>query len=201
MDNSVSLVPDTKQYNEEDFPKSYSDAKFFVIKSYSEDDVLKSIKYNVWVSTSTGNKKLDAAFREAKEKPGGCPVFLLFSVNSCGQFVRLAEMVGPVDFNETLEYWRQDKWTGCFPVKWHIDSRTMRTSLKKCILDDFELYETRQKTIQERKAKKQLLRKQVPIGEPNDGVVTDSKESTATASSTAGTVKANGEVKPLEENG
>nr|KJB45091.1 hypothetical protein B456_007G288900 [Gossypium raimondii] len=77
----VSLVPDTEQYNREDFPDSYSDAMFFVIKSYSEDDVHKSIKYNVWASTSNGNKKLDAAFREAKEKPDGCPVFLLFSVS------------------------------------------------------------------------------------------------------------------------
>ena len=80
-ENSVSLVPDMEQYNKEDFPESYSDAKFFVIKSYSEDDVHKSIKYNVWASTSNGNKKLDAAFHEAKEKPDGCPVFLLFSVS------------------------------------------------------------------------------------------------------------------------
>ena len=79
--NSVSLVPDLEQYNKEEFPQSYSDAKFFVIKSYSEDDVHKSIKYNVWASTSTGNKKLDAAFHEAKEKPDCCPVFLLFSVS------------------------------------------------------------------------------------------------------------------------
>ena len=80
-ENSVSLAPDMEQYNKEEFPESYSDAKFFVIKSYSEDDVHKSIKYNVWASTSTGNKKLDAAFHEAKEKPDCCSVFLLFSVS------------------------------------------------------------------------------------------------------------------------
>ncbi|KAJ1403036.1 YTH domain [Sesbania bispinosa] len=37
----------TEQYNREDFPIDFENAKFFVIKSYSEDDVHKSIKYNV----------------------------------------------------------------------------------------------------------------------------------------------------------
>ncbi|XVE89778.1 hypothetical protein DITRI_Ditri20bG0022400 [Diplodiscus trichospermus] len=253
-ENSVSPVPDMEQYNKEDFPESYSDAKFFVIKSYSEDDVHKSIKYNVWASTSTGNKKLDSAFREAKEKSDCCPVFLLFSVNTSGQFVGCAEMVGPVDFNKTVEYWQQDKWTGCFPVKWHIIKDVPNTSLRHitlennenkpvtnsrdtqevnlergiqilkifkdhssmtCILDDFEFYEARQKIIQEKKAKHQLLQKQVSSGEPNDDVVTDNKENTAIAKEnleksaeaalmeepTVASVKANGDVKPIEENG
>jgi len=80
------LIPNKKEYDGEDFSEDYSDAKFFVIKSYSEDDIHKSIKYNVWASTLNGNKKLDAAYHEAKEKPGDCPVFLLFSV-SCSHFI------------------------------------------------------------------------------------------------------------------
>lgn len=74
------LIPDREQYNREDFSEDYTDAKFFVIKSYSEDDVHKSIKYNVWASTPNGNKKLDAAYQEAQLKSAGCPVFLFFSV-------------------------------------------------------------------------------------------------------------------------
>lgn len=69
------------QYNCADFVETYSDAKFFIIKSYSEDDVHKSIKYNVWASTPSGNKKLDAAYEKAKEKSSSSPVFLLFSVS------------------------------------------------------------------------------------------------------------------------
>ncbi|KAL1145411.1 hypothetical protein V6Z11_A11G296700 [Gossypium hirsutum] len=256
-ENSVSLVPDLGQYNKEDFPDSYSNAKFFVIKSYSEDDVHKSVKYNVWASTSNGNKKLDAAFGEAKEKPDGCPVFLLFSVNTSGQFVGVAEMVDQVDFNKTLEYWQQDKWTGCFPVKWHIIKDVPNTLLrhitlennenkpvtnsrdtqevnfeqgiqilkifkdhssKTCILDDFEFYEARQKTIQEKKAKHQLLQEKVLSGEPNDAVM-EKKENVAiannaleksvesasikepTVASTTEVVKANVDVKPVQENG
>lgn len=122
-------------YNRADFVHTYSDARFFIIKSYSEDDVHKSIKYNVWASTPSGNKKLDAAYLEAKEKSSSCPVFLLFSVNTSGQFVGLAEMVGRVDFNKTVEYWQQDKWTGCFPVKWHIVKDIPNSLLKHIILE------------------------------------------------------------------
>ncbi|GAB4851462.1 hypothetical protein Ancab_030864 [Ancistrocladus abbreviatus] len=127
---SMSQFPDRAQYNREDFPENYSDAKFFVIKSYSEDDVHKSIKYNVWASTPNGNKKLDAAYQEAQGKPGGCPIFLLFSVNTSGQFVGLAEMIGCVDFERTMDFWQQDKWTGCIPIKWHIIKDVPNSLLK-----------------------------------------------------------------------
>ncbi|MFS8014714.1 putative YTH domain-containing protein [Helianthus anomalus] len=85
-----------------------------------KDDVHKSIKYNVWASTQNGNKKLDAAYQKAQQKSGSCPVFLFFSVNTSGQFVGVAKMVGPVDFNKSLKYWQQDKWIDYFPVNWHI---------------------------------------------------------------------------------
>ncbi|XP_070047991.1 YTH domain-containing protein ECT2-like [Nicotiana tomentosiformis] len=133
-----SLIPDKEQYNRPDFPVTYTDAKFFIIKSYSEDDVHKSIKYNVWASTPNGNKKLDAAYQEAQQKSGGCPIFLFFSVNTSGQFVGVAEMVGPVDFNKSVEYWQQDKWIGCFPVKWHIVKDVPNSLLKHITLENNE---------------------------------------------------------------
>lgn len=68
-------------YNQPDFVTSYENAKFFVIKSFSEDNVHKSIKYSVWASTPLGNRKLDAAYQEAKESEANCPVFLFFSVS------------------------------------------------------------------------------------------------------------------------
>ncbi|XP_027348504.1 YTH domain-containing protein ECT4-like [Abrus precatorius] len=136
--DKISTVPDRDQYNKSDFPEEYTDAKFFVIKSYSEDDIHKSIKYNVWASTQNGNKKLDAAYQEAQQKPGGCPVFLFFSVNTSGQFVGLAEMIGPVDFNKSVEYWQQDKWNGCFPLKWHIVKDVPNNLLRHITLDNNE---------------------------------------------------------------
>ncbi|KAL0418062.1 UNVERIFIED_CONTAM: YTH domain-containing protein ECT2 [Sesamum radiatum] len=133
-----SVTPDREQYNRSDFPETYADAKFFIIKSYSEDDVHKSIKYNVWASTPNGNKKLDAAYQDAQQRPGGCPVFLFFSVNTSGQFVGVAEMTGPVDFNKNVEYWQQDKWIGCFPVKWHIVKDVPNSMLKHITLENNE---------------------------------------------------------------
>ncbi|XP_071698051.1 YTH domain-containing protein ECT4-like [Rutidosis leptorrhynchoides] len=138
VNEKVSAVPDRDQYNHPDFPDTYEDAKFFIIKSYSEDDVHKSIKYNVWSSTQNGNKKLDAAYQEAQQKSKPCPVFLFFSVNTSGQFVGVAEMAGPVDFNKSLEYWQQDKWIGCFPVKWHIVKDLPNSLLKHITLENNE---------------------------------------------------------------
>ncbi|KAK9072533.1 hypothetical protein SSX86_008967 [Deinandra increscens subsp. villosa] len=136
--DKVGSSPNREQYNQPDFPDTYEDAKFFIIKSYSEDDVHKSIKYNVWASTQNGNKKLDAAYQEAQQKSGSCPVFLFFSVNTSGQFVGVAEMVGPVDFEKSLEYWQQDKWIGCFPVKWHIVKDLPNSLLKHITLENNE---------------------------------------------------------------
>jgi hypothetical protein len=65
-----------------------------------------------------------------------CLLLILFvQVNTSGQFVGLAEMVGPVDFDKTVEYWQQDKWTGCFPVKWHIVKDIPNNLLKHIVLE------------------------------------------------------------------
>ncbi|CAA6667155.1 unnamed protein product [Spirodela intermedia] len=108
-----------------------------------EDDVHKSIKYNVWASTASGNKKLDAAYQESKAKDSASlfsffSLNFIFQVNTSGQFVGIAEMVGPVDFNKTVEYWQQDKWTGCFPVKWHIVKDVPNRILKHITLENNE---------------------------------------------------------------
>lgn len=57
-------------------------------------------------------------------------------VNTSGQFVGLAEMGGPVDFNKKVEYWQQDKWIGCFPVKWHIVKDVPNSLLKHITLEN-----------------------------------------------------------------
>ncbi|XP_077240467.1 evolutionarily conserved C-terminal region 7 [Tasmannia lanceolata] len=130
------------QYNKEDFPINYPNAKFFVVKSYSEDDVHKSIKYNVWSSTPNGNKRLDSAYEDAQRisggKPGTCPIFLFFSVNASGQFCGVAEMIGPVDFHKDMDFWQQDKWSGSFPLKWHIIKDVPNTNFRHIILENNE---------------------------------------------------------------
>lgn len=83
-DNLNSMIK-RDQYNRPDFETEYNDALFFVIKSFSEDDIHKCIKYKVWASTQAGNKKLDAAYHYAQKRSNEtgskCPVFLFFSVS------------------------------------------------------------------------------------------------------------------------
>ncbi|XP_060213664.1 YTH domain-containing protein ECT1-like [Lycium barbarum] len=128
-----NLQPD--QYNRPEFLTDYEHAKFFVIKSFSEDNVHKSIKYSVWASTPQGNRKLDAAYREAKEMNANSPVFLFFSVNASGQFCGVAEMVGPIDFENNAEYWQQDRWSGQFPVKWHVIKDVPNSQFRHILLE------------------------------------------------------------------
>ena len=94
---------------------STTNARFFVIKSYAEDDIHRSIKYNIWTSTDHGNRRLDQAFREQKGKGG---IYLLYSVNGSGHFCGVAQMTSEVDFNSVTGVWAQDKWKGSFEVKW-----------------------------------------------------------------------------------
>ncbi|XP_044956167.1 YTH domain-containing protein ECT3-like isoform X3 [Hordeum vulgare subsp. vulgare] len=132
----TTLLIDSELYNRPDFATEYKDAIFFVIKSYTEDHVHRSIKYNVWASTASGNRKLDSAYRAAKQKEDHSRVFLFFSVNGSGQFCGVAEMIGPVDFDRSVDYWQQDKWSGQFPVKWHIIKDVPNTLLRHITLEN-----------------------------------------------------------------
>lgn len=139
-DEKQGLSSHKGQYNLDEFTTEYENAKFYVIKSYSEDDVHKCIKYDVWSSTPNGNKKLDAAFQDAEgrtsEIGASCPIFLFFSVNASGQFVGVAEMIGRVDFDKNMDFWQLDKWNGFFPVKWRIIKDIPNTQLRHIILEN-----------------------------------------------------------------
>ena len=94
-----------------------ANSKFFVIKSFSEEDVHKSMKYGVWSSSKNGNLTLNNAFNITKEKNGN--VYLFFSCNGSGRFCGVSRMKTPVDENRTFEFWTQDnKWPGLFEVEW-----------------------------------------------------------------------------------
>ncbi|KAH6805762.1 evolutionarily conserved C-terminal region 11 [Perilla frutescens var. frutescens] len=138
----LSFAIQRDKYNLQEFETVYDSAKFYVIKSYSEDDVHKCIKYDVWSSTPNGNRKLDAAFREAdakmRETGKKCPVFLFFSVNGSGQFIGVAEMIGPVDFSKNMDFWQLDKWNGFFPLRWHLIKDVPNTQLRHIILENNE---------------------------------------------------------------
>ena len=88
------------EYNPRSFDVDCKNARFFVIKSFSEDDIHRSIKYEIWCSTDHGNKRLDAAY---KERQGKGSIYLFFSVNGSGHFCGIAQMLTGVDYNTAGE--------------------------------------------------------------------------------------------------
>ena len=62
--------------NGEDYSLDLKQGRFFVIKSYTEDDVHKSMKYQVWSSTTEGNKRLNEAYKQCEAT--ATPIFLFF---------------------------------------------------------------------------------------------------------------------------
>lgn len=114
MDDMVPLSPypsTTKPHS----PRKGS--RFFVIKSYSLEDVDASMKNNIWASTELGNKRLDKAYNETDGD-----VYLFFSVNGSGRFCGVAVMRDGVDYLKMSDVWAEaSRWKGVFPVEWLMD--------------------------------------------------------------------------------
>ena len=98
---------DINQKNAKLIESINSNCKFFVIKSFSEEDVHKSIKYNVWSSSKDGNLT----------NKGN--VYLFFFFFGSGRYAGIARMKTPCDETKTFGLWTQDgKWPGLFDVEW-----------------------------------------------------------------------------------
>lgn len=103
-----------------------------MIKSFTEENIQRSIKFGVWCSTEAGNKRLNDAFHsvtrarpDASTGEDAAPghVYLFFSVNMSGFFSGIAEMVGAVNASiDPGDIWEQTRsgarWRGLFPVRW-----------------------------------------------------------------------------------
>ena len=130
----IDKLVEKHNINPRSFNCNPAEAKFFVIKSYSEDDIHHSFKHSVWCSTETGNKKLDAAFKSLNGKG---PVYLFFSVNASGHFCGLAEMKTALDFS-TQAGLLQDKWKGRFDVKWIFIKDVPNATFRHIIIESNE---------------------------------------------------------------
>ena len=119
-DYIISKYPNLLYINERNAKlneKINENSKFFIIKSYTEEDIHKSIKYGIWCSSKEGNLILNDAFNEVKEKKGN--IYLFFSSFGTERFVGLAEMKTLCDKNKIFDLWTQDgKWIGLFEVEW-----------------------------------------------------------------------------------
>lgn len=122
-------------YNPKEFSLRLKDVRFFIIKSYSEDDIHRSIKYSVWTSTEHGNRRLNDSFRE-QQRSGKGPMYLLFSVNGSGHFCGVAEMKSEVEYDIETGIWSQEKWKGKFAVKWYYVKDVPNNALRHIRLEN-----------------------------------------------------------------
>ncbi|KAF9604104.1 hypothetical protein IFM89_002779 [Coptis chinensis] len=111
-------------YNLPDFPTKYDHALFFVIKSYSEDDIHKSIKYNVWVNASG---------------------------QFCGvaEMIGQVDFNKNMDFWQQDKW--NGVFPIRFPQGMNMLNVFKNHLLKTSMLDDFTFYESRQKAMQDKR--------------------------------------------------
>ena len=113
--NNYKHLIDINEKNKDLELSSYS--KFFIIKSFNEEDIHKSIKYNVWSSSKNGNKTLNNAYNSIESDNKN--IYLFFSCNGSGKYIGVAKMISNVNFNQSFSYWTQDNiWKGLFNVEW-----------------------------------------------------------------------------------
>lgn len=105
-------------------------ARYFIIKSFTEEDVHRAVKYKMWCSTYYGNRRLESAYDNIKKSYGDDgEIYLFFSVNASGHFCGVAKMISRYDpdAKQGMDVWCKDehneggknsKWRGMFQVKW-----------------------------------------------------------------------------------
>ncbi|XP_071744522.1 uncharacterized protein Ythdf isoform X1 [Lepeophtheirus salmonis] len=126
----------TNEYNPKNFDLNPMNARYFVLKSFCEDDIHRSIKFEIWCSTQHGNKRLDTAWNE---QLGVGPIYLFFSVNGSGHFCGMAQMLTGVDYSSTANsVWVQDKFKGQFKVKWIYVKDVPNNQLRHILLENNE---------------------------------------------------------------
>eukprot|EP01001_Neometanema_parovale_P006310 NODE_267_length_2794_cov_279.956196_g251_i0.p1 GENE.NODE_267_length_2794_cov_279.956196_g251_i0~~NODE_267_length_2794_cov_279.956196_g251_i0.p1 ORF type:complete len:484 (-),score=79.31 NODE_267_length_2794_cov_279.956196_g251_i0:415-1866(-) len=112
----------------EDFELSHNprSGRFFVIKSFTQDDVNQSVETHVWASTKNGNATLENAWATSADEG----IYLFFSVNGSGGFCGVSKMVSPVKQGQDIQWSGSDRWKGHFGVHWLFVVDVPNTALK-----------------------------------------------------------------------
>ncbi|EGG13149.1 uncharacterized protein MELLADRAFT_101090 [Melampsora larici-populina 98AG31] len=84
--NSSGTASTSSSFLSRHFPRRY-----FILKSYTEEDLNLSVERSVWASQSHNEPILDQAYRTSSEG-----VYLIFSANRSGEFYGYAKMTGPI---------------------------------------------------------------------------------------------------------
>ncbi|KAJ1418694.1 YTH domain [Sesbania bispinosa] len=117
-----------------------------VLEVRNVDASIQPVDTNSYGNVSSNHNQLKIApplsngFSDYGSNANGQPAVtkLRPKVNASGQFCGVAEMVGPVDFNKDMDFWQQDKWSGSFPVKWHLIKDVPNANFRHIILENNE---------------------------------------------------------------
>jgi hypothetical protein len=121
LQSIIEAFPHLTGLNDPEFDveKISPDAQFYILRSSNDDNIHKSIKYQVWTSTPSGKNVLRKAWQEFQEKGVAPEIYLIFSVVSSNQFLGVAKMTSDMDDRESFKYWWEPcKWFGTFKISW-----------------------------------------------------------------------------------
>ncbi|CAI5735257.1 unnamed protein product [Hyaloperonospora brassicae] len=96
---------------------SSSTCRCFVLKSFSEANVHKSLKFGIWSTTALHSALLDQVYR-ASSLTADRPVLLFFSVCNTRHFHGIARMTSSVQTDTQFQLWEKLKYEGFFRVEW-----------------------------------------------------------------------------------
>ncbi|WFD35892.1 hypothetical protein MCUN1_002760 [Malassezia cuniculi] len=113
------------------YPVPMHPPRAFVIKSFDDADVKKSLEHGIWTSTKRGNQRLDSAWHTSGSI---VPIYLFFSVNGSGQFCGVARMASGVDYEAKTDIWSDGHWSGYFKVQWMLVKDVPNRLLRHIIL-------------------------------------------------------------------
>ncbi|DAZ94981.1 TPA: hypothetical protein N0F65_000613, partial [Lagenidium giganteum] len=88
----------------------------FVLKSFSDANFHKSVKYGIWSSTYAHNALLDQAFKS--DLSSVRPVLFFFSVCDTRHVSGIARMTSAVRTDKKFMMWEKTKYEGFFHVEW-----------------------------------------------------------------------------------
>ncbi|TMW57206.1 hypothetical protein Poli38472_003131 [Pythium oligandrum] len=88
----------------------------FILKSFSDANLHKSLKYGIWSSTYAHNMMLDQVFQS--DFSAVRPVLFFFSVCGTKHFNGIARMTSKVRTDVKFQLWEKTKYEGFFHLEW-----------------------------------------------------------------------------------
>lgn len=99
------------------FPYKKEVGYYFIIKSNSEQNIHKGLKYGIWTSSARSNEILSNAFEDAEKH--GVSVLLFFTSTRRKEIIGIAEMKSAFNPGMSFKYWYdENKWFGSFKINW-----------------------------------------------------------------------------------